>query len=128
MSSDFGSGWSCVTGLTFPSRMVTGNRIVGEAVARRWLIDRGTLIDDPNYGYNLLQFVNGELDTRALNDIAQNASTEAEKDERVLSCAVSCIFDGTTLTVSGIVRTQAGPFTLVLSVANLKVSLLQPAA
>ncbi len=46
--TNFGTGWSCVTGLTMPAVMVSGNRIVAEALVRRWTTPYGGLIDDPN--------------------------------------------------------------------------------
>ncbi len=126
--TDFGTCWSCPTGLTFPAVMVTGNRVVAEAIVRRWMTDLSTLIDDANYGYNLQQFLNGDLNVSDLPRVAQQAAAEAEKDERVHSCSVTVTFASETLTVSGVVTTATGTFPLVVSISQLTVALLQPTA
>ncbi len=130
MAVDFGTCWSCVSGLTFPARMVTGFRVVAEAIARRWNTEHGTLIDDPDYGYDLGAFVNADLTPTQLANIARGAAAEAEKDERVQSCKCVVTFNSNdgSLLVAGAVTTANGPFDLVISVSNLTVTLLQPAA
>ncbi len=126
---DFGSCWSCVSDLTMPSTMATGFQVVAEAIARRWQTPRGGLIDDPNYGYDLSDFVNDDLSKEELANIAHQAGAEAEKDERVLSCEVTVTFvTGGLLTVTGKVTTTQGPFALVVSVDQVSVSLLQVSA
>lgn len=121
----FGSCWSCLTDLTMPSVMATGFRVVAEAIARRWQTPRGGLLDDPNYGYNLLDFISDDIDKGTLAQIAQLAGAEAEKDERVLGCSVTINFVGGVMMVFGRVDTAAGPFQLVVSVSDVTVSLLQ---
>lgn len=123
--NSFGSCWSCVSDLTMPSVMVTGNRVVAEAIARRWSTPRGGLIDDPNYGFDLSDFLGDDLDPSGLGRIASFAGAEAIKDERVLSCSVTLTLSTAgRMTVNGLVRTATGPFRLVLSVDQVSVSLL----
>lgn len=123
---DFGSCWSCLTGLTFPSTQASGFRVVAEAIARRWQTPRGGLINDPDYGFSILDYLQGDLAKADLARIASGASAEAEKDERVLSCDAEVDFSLGTLTVKATVNTAAGPFPLVLAVNQLTVALLQP--
>ncbi len=126
---DFGSCWSCVDDLVMPSTMASGFRVVAEAIARRWQTPRGALINDPNYGFDLSDFVNDDLSKAELSRIAHQAGAEAEKDERVLSCEVTVTFlTGGNLSVVGKVETAAGPFSLVVGVSQVSVSLLQVAA
>ena len=123
--NSFGSGWSCVDDLTMPSVMATGNRSVSEAIARRWQTPRGGLIDDPNYGYDLSDFVNDDLKLSDLGRIANLAGAEARKDERVLTCAVTIELTAAgELRVTANVKTATGPFQLVLAVSQVSVRLL----
>jgi phage baseplate assembly protein W len=122
---DFGSCWSCLTGLTFPAVQVTGFRVVAEAIVRRWSTPRGGLVDDPNYGFDLTGLVGDDIDTPSLSRMAQSASAEAKKDGRVLGCAVQMNYLDGALTVTASVTTAQGPFRLVVGVDNVTVSLLQ---
>lgn len=127
---NFGLGWSCTTNLTMPSIMVSGFRIVAEAVIRRWQTPRGGLLEDPSYGYDLTDYVGDDLAPADLARISQGAAEEAQKDERVRNAYVTCGVitqgDGTVeLRVEGRIETSEGPFTLVASVNAITVTLLQ---
>lgn len=122
---DLGSCWSCVTDIVMPSTMSTGFRCVAEAIARRWQTPRGGLIDDPNYGFNLSDFVGDDLGKGDLARIAASARAEAEKDERVVSCDVTVTVLAEVMIVVGKVTTSAGPFQMVVSIAGVSVTLLQ---
>jgi hypothetical protein len=122
---DFGRAWSCVTDLSMPSIMVSGFRVIAEAIARRWQTPRGGLIDDPNYGYDLTGFINTDLDQAGLARIGHEAGAEALKDSRVLRASVTITFVGGVLLAAGQFVTAQGPFELVVSVSNVTVQLLQ---
>ena len=109
-----------------PSTMATGFRVVAEAIVRRWQTPRGGLVDDPNYGFDLSDFVSDDLGKSDLARIAKSAAAEALKDERVLACDVTVQYlVGGMLAVSGKVQTALGPFQLVVSVGQVTISLLQ---
>ena len=124
-SINFGTCWGTPNGqdLSMPSYMAQGNNVVAEAVLRRW--STSLLIDDPSYGYNLVDLVSDDLSPADIAYAQQQLAAEAQKDERVLACSIVL-----TLTVAGVlmvnatVTTAAGPFTLVVSVAGATVSLL----
>ena len=56
---DFGTCWGTPNGqdLSMPSYMAKGFQVVAEAVLRRWSTTRGRLVDDPNYGENLVDMI-----------------------------------------------------------------------
>lgn len=83
MAVDFGTAWSCVTDLTMPAVLVSGNQVVAEAIARRWQTPRGRLIDDPSYGFDLSDYLNDDLAPADLARIGAQAAAEAAKDQRV---------------------------------------------
>jgi hypothetical protein len=122
---DFGTCWSCVTDLTMPAVMVTGFRVVAEAIARRWQTPRGGLIDDPNYGFDIADYINDDLDTTTLGRLAQALGAEAEKDERVQSCSCTVGLNGEQMTVSALVVTAKGPFRMVVAVSKVTTTLLR---
>jgi hypothetical protein len=113
-----------------PSIMVTGFRIVAEAIIRRWLCPRGGLLEDPSYGYDLTDAIGEDIGPSDLARMSQAAAEEAQKDERVRACYVTMGVitqgDGTgVLSVQARVETAAGPFTLVAAVSAITVTLLQ---
>ena len=124
-STNLGSAWSCITDLAMPSKLVTGFHVVAEAIARRWQTPRGGLIDDPNYGFDLTDYVGDDLSKADLSRIAASAKAEALKDERVQACDVVLTMINGVMAVTAKVTTSAGPFTMVVSVSALSVSLLQ---
>lgn len=122
---DFGSAWSCVSDMTIPAIVVSGNRVVAEAIARRLQTPRGGLLDDPTYGFDVTDFVNDDL---TAGDFARlNAGIQAEclKDQRVLTTDVSTSLVVGVLIVTIVVGTAAGPFTLVLAISDVTATLLQ---
>jgi len=129
MTQPYGIGWSCTSSLTDPAVMVGGFQIVAEAIVRRWQTPRGGLIDDPNYGYDLTEFINADIDKAALAQIAHLAGAEAQKDERVAGCKVTITFNNGVFSVLGKVTLAAGPtFDLVVTVDKVTVTLLQVSA
>jgi phage baseplate assembly protein W len=122
---NLGSCWGCISDLSMPSYMASGNQCVAEAVIRRWSTSQGQLIDDPNYGYNLSDLIGDDLSPADIAYAQQQAAAEAQKDERVLACAVTItITVAGLLTVVALVTTAAGPFQLVCSVNAVTTQLL----
>lgn len=124
--TDFGSDISCVTDIASDGRTVTGNRVVAEAVARRLLTPRGRLIGDPNYGFDLTQFVNADMSPRDIAGMNAGIVSECLKDERVEASKASTVLDSLgVLTVTIDLTLSTGPFTLVLSVTDVTVTILR---
>lgn len=122
---DFGICWGCVEDLTMPSVMVSGFRVVAEAVVRRWSTNRGELIDDPNYGTNVTDAISDDLSPRDIAYLEQRLAAEAQKDERVKRCVVEvALTTAGLLTVTGSITTAAGPFRLVVAVTAATTTLL----
>jgi hypothetical protein len=124
--TNFGTCWSCVSDLSSPAVMVSGNQVVAEAILRRWGTSPGELIDDPDYGFNLSDLISDDLGPADIALAQQQAGAEAEKDERVLSATVTLTLNNATgvLTVNALVVTSLGPFTLVASVSAIGTALL----
>ena len=110
-----------------PAVMVGGKRAVGEAIARRLTCPRGQNAGDPDYGYDVSQFVEADLTQTDLSLMQSNIDRECEKDERVLSAASTVTLAGGVLIISVVLTLATGPFTLVLSVSDVTTQILSPA-
>lgn len=117
---NFGTSWGTPLGqdLSSPSYMASGNRVVLEAILRRWTTPTGALIDDPNYGYSLIDLVSDDLSPRDLQVAQQRLAAEATKDERVRRADVKLSLSvAGLLTVDTTITTTQGPFRFVLAVS-----------
>ena len=125
-TTDFGSCWSCVTDLTMPSSQAGGQRAIAEAIARRLQTPRGRNVGDPNYGYDVTAFLDADLSQADVVLMQGQVDAECVKDERVLTAACTASLTGTVLVISVALTTASGPFTLVLGVSAVTVTILAP--
>lgn len=125
---NFGTCWSTPLGqdLSMPSVMASGVQVVIEAILRRWSTPAGGLIDDPNYGYSLVDLVSDDLTPTDIQHAQQQLAAEATKDERVRKMVVKLVLAPATgmLTVTANGETAAGPFKFVLEVSAVTTRLL----
>jgi phage baseplate assembly protein W len=121
---DFGTEVSCISDFAADGRTVTGNAVVGEAIARRLSTPRGRLIDDPNYGFDLTAYVFDDMTARDIAALCAGATAEALKDERVQDAAVQAVLAKGLLTVTVSITTALGPFRLVLAVTAVSFAVL----
>lgn len=124
MAADFGTELSCVRDIDQNGSVVTGPRVVAEALARRLSTPRGRVIDDPNFGFDLTQFINDDTTKSGLVAMQSGASAECLKDERVLQAVTTASLLNGVLTVRVNFTTAAGPFSLVLAVSQTSVAVL----
>lgn len=127
MATDFGTCISVTDDLPLKWRYVRGQRVVAEAVFRRWNTERGSLPYALDYGTDAAGAI-GETFTPATASALEAAlEREAEKDERVLAATVSTSYDfaSSKLTITGAITTADGVFNLVVSVDSLTAELLR---
>lgn len=106
-------------------RTVSGRVALAQALVRRWITERGELLDDPSYGTDLTDFLNSDLDRRELGQFVSIATAEALKDERVLAISGSAeLTDTGVLNATFIVTDAAGPFELTIGIDDVTVELL----
>jgi len=103
---------------------VSGRLGFGEACARRLVTYAGTLLDDPDYGKDLRQYLNDDIDRRALAMIASDAAAELLKDERCVHADAEVAFLSGVLTISIRVFDAKGLFRLTLTVDGVTVAVL----
>ena len=105
-------------------RTVSGRTALAQALYRRWTTDRGTLIDDPNYGTNLTDAINDDVGPSGIGEIVAAAGAEARKDERVRDIVGEGVLVEGVLTLTFTVTDADGPFALTVSVSDVTVEIL----
>lgn len=112
-------------------RIVTGNRLLAEAAVRRLSSQRGSLLDDPNYGLPLVELLNQAATKDQIAAIPGRVRGELAKDTRLVEGSITV--ELIPIDVSGPAKSYEvrigmegddGPFELVLSVNDLKVEIL----
>lgn len=114
--AEFGLELSCTSDIDPNGSMVTGTRAVAEALFRRLITPRGRVIDDPNYGTDLRQFINDDTTKSSTMALQSTVVQECLKDERVLQCTCTATLARSILTVKINFTTADGPFVFVVSV------------
>lgn len=120
-------------------RMVSGPLLVAQACYRRLSTPRGLLVfwldpdeipneDDANYGFDLLTEIGTAVTDNATAALPGRISSELLKDERLSDVTVNIVAtkSGPTVSYNIDIRgdTASGPFSLVLSVSEVSVSIL----
>ena len=123
--ASFGSDLAGTTDLFADMRETSGLALLGDALYRRLITPRGRLLDDPNYGYDLTQWINADVDASDIDQMQQNIRAECLKDQRVLSAtATTNLTNADVLVITIAVTTALGPFSLVLAVSAVGVTVL----
>lgn len=130
MAYDYGLDLACTDDMTIGATEVSGTANVAQAIYRRLISPRGSLIDDPDYGSDVTLLVDDVQTSRQAAIIAQQIDTEARKDERVLASQTQGEFrqlggSQVSYLASTVANTAEGPFRLVLSITNVSVDVLQ---
>ncbi len=123
----FGTGLDVITG--WPRRMTfaSGFKNLGNNLRRRLQTPRGSLLWDLDCGWDIRQLFRGNATSAEIGAAQTAISAECEKDPRVdsASTTLTYIAAAKTLIVTISIQTADGPFTLVLSVDSLTVSILR---
>lgn len=128
MADTFGTDLDCITDIGPSMALAANARNMGNAIARRLTTPRGSLIYDPDYGFDVRALLNaGTTDNGAAITQSQIAN-EVVKDERIGSCDPTFVFvqsTGQLIITLSITLSNGAPFTLVLSATALTVTILQ---
>jgi hypothetical protein len=110
-------------------RLISGKRVVGEAIVRRWTTPQGGLFFDENFGRDVRDLLGQATSPQTLFALRTALVAQAEEDERVLHASVDVSLNTQTrkLFIRGEIATADGPFTLVVAVTDLSIELLAPA-
>ncbi len=127
MAIDYGIDVYAITDHDPGVALVTGKRAVAQALARRLGTPRGGLFYDPEYGFDLRMFANSSFSSALQFQVQAGIEAEAVKDDRVISCASTVVYDSAleTLRVTIEAISDFGPFRLVLDVSAVTVTVLE---
>lgn len=115
---------------SFDTTDVIAREILQNAIIRRLSTKRGTFWMDPNYGLDVVNYVNEALTNDALARIPIELKQEISKEERVRSCQVEITelsgpIDSRVLKVKiYIIANEIGPFNFTLAIDSLTVKAL----
>lgn len=133
MATGFGSDLSCGSAL-HTGRIVSGKRLLSEAIIRRLSTPRGTLTggdEERAYGIDLAGYVGAVGTDAAVAALPGVVEAELLKDDRIARVAVSVarlpVSDGVQsleVTIDVTPADESGDFTLTLAVSALGMSLL----
>lgn len=123
--ADLGSDLSGVEDLTPQMLEVSGRLCAVQAWARRLITARASLVDDPNYGYDLTDWIDADATDQEIGEIQGGVDEELTKDERCLSCSSTVTFLSGKLRVVAVCQDADGPFRLTLEVTNVDVKVLE---
>ncbi len=123
----YGLDVSTFPGLDVAFKLITGQRAIAEAVARRWVTPRGSLAYDPDYGEDVRGYLSARIDAARLRALEASLTAQALADERVSGAVVQLAVTGSgpalSLRASASLTSSAGPFRLVLTVSQLALDL-----
>lgn len=122
--TDHGTDLAGVSDLEITMREISGRKALAHRIARRLQTPRGGLFYDPDFGYDLRQFVSGSVLPEGT--IEASVENEALKDEGVEDVQIDVrFFTGTKrLRVFVAVNDSEGGFDFVLDVTDVTVELL----
>lgn len=123
-SISYGHDLFCVTDIDPGAIEVDGRVLLAQALARRLITPRGGLIDDPNYGYDVTQFLNDDIQPATITRMQGQIVAEMLKDERVLAASCQVQFVGSQLMITISITDGIGPFPLVLAISAVSVQIL----
>lgn len=124
--SDFGRDLWCLSDIDPGGAEVSGLLCYAHALFRRLITGRGTLLGDPNYGYDLSQFINDDVTNVDVARIANGVDNEFLKDERTKASRTISAFANGVVTLSSLVTPKIGPtFRMVIAATALTTQLLQ---
>ena len=98
--ADLGTDVSTFPAFDGTGRTISGVRALAECSLRRLTTEEGTLEYAPDFGYDLRDLLNEDLDERDLRRHEVRAALELEKDERIARADVSMTLDAATSTLS----------------------------
>ncbi len=125
--ADLGVDIDCLNDLDPTFALVSGRKALGQAIVRRLITPRGSLLHAPDYGFDVRAFLNESVTGREIFQIESGIEAEVLKDERLFEADATVTYDEPTarLTIHLRLTDADGPFDLVLAVSALKVEDIQ---
>jgi phage baseplate assembly protein W len=132
MAVDYGTDVNAYSDLPLRWALTNGTRNVINAIVRRLTTTRGALAvigEDPDYGLDIRNLLGESFTPATIAKWRADIAQECEKDERVqhTDVTITQIVGGAIITISVTLADGSVPFSFVLSLTNLTVTLLEAA-
>jgi hypothetical protein len=126
MATDYGTDISTFPDLDGNFTLISGPRVVGEAIARRLSTRRGALVAAPGYGVDLRDWMNESIRLGSIDQLNRTVENECLQDERVFDAQASITFSAATqlMRVSVTLSLADRQFTLVLAVSATSLDII----
>lgn len=107
-------------------RTATGPALLIQSLLCRQTTPRGSVIDCPNDCLNIQDALADGMTASQIQQLCATIQNELLKDQRVTAAFVTGVFNGekSELTLTEMVQSSSGPFSLVLNVSAVTVTLL----
>lgn len=127
--TDLGTELHCIVDLDEMFTLVTQRTSLIQALARRFITRRGTLVEDETYGFDLREWLGESVGNLELFRLQSGCEEECFKDERVKAATARLTFTEAASRVELELRVtdDAGPFTLVITIDAVTVEVLEAA-
>jgi phage baseplate assembly protein W len=126
MTTDFGSDFDCTDDLTAEMREVSGPMALAQNVYRRLSTPRGMVIDAPDYGRDLRDYLHKGLTPTEQTSIPGEVRAEVLKEQRIENADVRVTsFADEAMTLAIRCESAEGPFSLTLDVTAAAVVLAE---
>jgi hypothetical protein len=107
-------------------RVVSGADVVLHAIVKRLVTPYGGLLDEEDYGFDLLGLVNSSTSQRELNSAVAQIEAQCLQDERVSDATVEMsVVDGACQVKILCTLTNDQTFSLVLGVSSVSIDVLE---
>lgn len=128
--ADFGTDVRTFPDLDLSFAVISGPRVLGEALGRRLSTPRGALWWARNYGFDVRQCLASKADALTVERWRAQIVDQCQQDERVMAAGVDFTIaaDRRSARLSIRVVTSDGVFRYVYAVNALSVTLLEEAA
>lgn len=120
--SDLGTDLSIIDDLG--DGRVTGFANLASALARRLETPRGGLFYDEDYGTDVREYLNDEIDGDTVFEMQALVAAECEKDPRVMAAEVEIEETADGIRVTALIETEEGPFEMVIAASKVTVEVL----
>lgn len=125
LASGYGIDIDCKDDISPVWRLVGGILAVAQAVYRRLTTKRGSLLEAPNYGYDLRELLSRGMTEEDISGLPGDIRMECLKEERVDECVVSVELIEETLNIVVHCETGIGPFDMTMSISEASVRLVE---
>lgn len=127
LNDPLGADLSLFPDLDPAGALVSGTTCLMQALMRRFTTPRGGLFYDPGYGTDLRSLLGEALTSGDGSSVGTDIEQEALQEERVLLAQATVTVNLATskLAVKLDIQSSSGPFTMVLAVSAVTVTLLK---